>query len=40
MSKIKKIITSVMLVMTMCLLTVQSAFAATKNETWYIDHDV
>lgn len=39
MSKIKKIITSVMLVMTMCLLTVQSAFAATKNETWYIDHD-
>ncbi len=39
MSKIKKIITSVMLVMAMCVLTIQPAFAATNNETWYIDHD-
>ena len=39
MSKIKKIITSAMLVMAICVLTIQPAFAAAKNETWYIDHD-
>ena len=38
MSKIKKIITSAMLVMAICVLTIQPAFAAAKNETWYIDH--
>ncbi len=38
MNKIKKIITSVMLVIAMCVLTAQPALAATNNEIWYIDH--
>ena len=38
MKKTKKIITSIMLIMAMCIFMVQPVFAA-GNETWYIDHE-